>query len=354
MTGTRTKVEADALDDFVNQAEHEDRPTEQDLKVFTEKPETQERKPEVRDKEQGSQEDARLSDEHEDDRGSGNETDEQREQRRQDRKRRRERQRLARDAKDAEIEALKAQVREMGQVLGTVRQDQVSTAAAQLKAAEDKARREYQQAEIALTEAISNGNAAAHVKALADRDAAAEDFRKVQGQKERLAQYVRGQQHQARQQQTQQKPEAQGMVDARLARESARFMAKVPFYDPAKQDDESVLRVNELDNELAREGGLDPHTSAYWDELYKRVREEMPEKFAANGGRQQNGNGGSRRGPGVGGSGSGSSDPDVNTTLSSARIVALKQAGKWDDPKERAKMIASYKEYDKRQAASGR
>jgi hypothetical protein len=117
-----------------------------------------------------------------------------------------------------------------------------------------------------------------------------------------------------------------------------------PWFDYRGRDQDSKL-VQAVDQQIA-DDGYDPDTQDYWDELTRRVRKVLPHKFKTDNGK--------RRGPPVQGSGSESKQDSARrpstSTLSKERIEAIKEAGMWDDPEKRKRMIAQYEKFDNAQA----
>lgn len=139
-------------------------------------------------------------------------------------------------------------------------------------------------------------------------------------------------------------------VSPQLVQHAKAFMAEHPWYDP-KGGDRDSAKLLALDRQMGAEG-WDPTTAGYWEELRERVREELPKRFEEGEegeereerkpARRQTTGGSSRDGGGERGSG--------NTFyLNSERVKALKDAGMWEDPVKRAKMIRRYKERDERE-----
>lgn len=130
-------------------------------------------------------------------------------------------------------------------------------------------------------------------------------------------------------------------LDARLVSNATAWMEKNKWYDPQGKDADSRQALA-IDRELANEGWV-PTTPQYWDELQARVNKQLPHKNK----REYNNSNRSV----VSGSGRESAPSGNGGTykLSAARVSAMKDAGAWDDPKERAAMIASFKKYDKEQ-----
>lgn len=153
----------------------------------------------------------------------------------------------------------------------------------------------------------------------------------------------------AAQQQQQQQP----LQDVELARRATAFKAKHSWYRGPNATDSDSAILNALDAALSREG-WNPKTDAYWQELEKRAANYLPHRIEKNyNGSTGSPDRGSARGrqPVAGSSGgagtSSGSGKSGGYSISPERVQAIKDAGKWDDPKERDAMIKRYREYDK-------
>lgn len=129
-------------------------------------------------------------------------------------------------------------------------------------------------------------------------------------------------------------------LDNRMVSKSQEFLGKNTWYGgPTSADPDSKV-LTALDNSLAAEG-WDPTTAEYWSELEKRKEKYLPHRAAkpAPAARQQ-------RSPVAGGS-TQSAGGGASFQLSAERVQAIKAAGMWEDTAARAKMIKTYREYDK-------
>ena len=132
-------------------------------------------------------------------------------------------------------------------------------------------------------------------------------------------------------------------LDPRVTGNAQKWMDANKWYSPDLQDVDSQIAFT-LDKRLAEEG-FDATTPEYWDELQSRVKKYLPHR--ANSGSVK----GTKPKSVVSGSGresSGSSSSDGKSyKLSSDRVQAIKDAGMWDNPKDRAEAVRQYKLYDK-------
>ena len=129
-------------------------------------------------------------------------------------------------------------------------------------------------------------------------------------------------------------------VDPRLQKHASDWIARNNWYDPNLSNTESRI-AKALDEELVSEG-WDAKTREYWDELDKRLSKHIdssynehtdvrtvskgPRSVVTSSGRESV-NGNSNR---------------ATMTLLPEQVRAIKEAGMWDDPIKRAKIIKRY------------
>ena len=266
------------------------------------------------------------------DQGEDGELDEDREKIREAR---REERRLKKElAKEREasskhkISALERRNEELARRLAAVENTATSYQFAQVdKALEDEATRvEYNK--MKLLQAAQSGDANAQVEYL----------EQLQESKTRLAQiqaYTKQQLEEA----NRPKQNVPNEVSADIQRNATDWLGKNKWYDPQARDTDSKI-AKLIDTDLAAEG-WDPADPEYWDELDNRLQQRLPHRY--------NGKSGSRRGgPTASSRSANPSGRSANTiTLSKERVSAIKDAGAWDDPTKRAKMIRAYAAFDK-------
>jgi len=132
-------------------------------------------------------------------------------------------------------------------------------------------------------------------------------------------------------------PTAPNQAVQRLA---ADWLSDNPWYDPSGQDEDSEIAMT-IDKKMVKEG-WNPASAEYWEELDNRLQKYLPHRYndsideipkskprtvVTGSGREAVSNSGGK----------------ANTfTLSPDRVRAMKDAGMWDDPEKRAKMIKRY------------
>ena len=129
--------------------------------------------------------------------------------------------------------------------------------------------------------------------------------------------------------------------DPRLQANAADWMERNRWYDPSNRDTDSKI-AKQIDEALTQEG-WDPTSRDYWEELDNRLQQYLPHRYNQN----DNETSSRRSRPRNMVTGSGrETSPTAggrNTfTLSAEQVRAMKDAGFWDDPQKRAKMIKRY------------
>jgi hypothetical protein len=129
--------------------------------------------------------------------------------------------------------------------------------------------------------------------------------------------------------------------DPRLQRLAAQWMERNPWYKPDGKDLDSKV-AKQVDETLAAEG-WDPTSPEYWEELDNRLQKYVSHRY--NESTDESPNSRSKPRGIVTGSGreSAARAGGKNTyTLSPEQVRAMKDAGFWDDPEKRNKMIKRY------------
>lgn len=253
-----------------------------------------------------------------------------REARREERKLKKELAKQREASAKHKISALERRNEELARRLAAVESSAASFQFAQVdKAIEDEATRvEY--AKMKLLQASQSGDAGGQVEYL----------EQLQDAKTRLAQiqaYKKQQLEQARRP----RQNVPDEITEEVQRNATTWLNKNKWYDPnARDTDSRIAKV--VDQELAADG-WDPADPEYWDELDNRLAARLPHRYAA-----RSGNSARRAGPTASSRTANAAGRPANTiTLSRERVQAIKDAGAWDDPAQRNKMIKAYAAYDR-------
>ena len=126
------------------------------------------------------------------------------------------------------------------------------------------------------------------------------------------------------------------------------WMRRNSWYNPGSNDPDT--RVAKKMDELMAAQGWDPTDPDYWDELDSRLQKELPHRYnssndedSRNVRRPRNVVGSSGREASAAYGGSNRSQ----FVLSPDRVRAMKEAGAWDNPERKAKMIKQFIAYDR-------
>jgi len=141
--------------------------------------------------------------------------------------------------------------------------------------------------------------------------------------------------------QASQPPKQQAIApDMAVQRNAADWMERNNWYDPQTKDvDSKIAKV--VDESLVSDG-FDPRSAEYWEELDNRLQNKLPHRYTSNADEKSYVR---RPRSAVTGSGreSASSSGGRNSfTLSADQVRAMKDAGMWENPTLRAKMIKRY------------
>jgi hypothetical protein len=277
----------------------------------------------VEEQQEDQEDDARLSDDRND------EEEARREAKRQERKRRKENQRYARDKTKEEMQWLMEQNRALQQRLEAVETHAISAQKGSLDQNYNQALYGVQAAEQALAKAIEIGDGSRVPELLRQRDQALARAAEINRTKQNFDQP------------RQQAPASNGVVEMK----ARQWAADNSWFNPNGKDSDSEV-VKAIDAALAREG-IDPSSDAYWDELDNRLSKYLPHRFAEEEDSGYSQPKGGRRGPPVGGGREMSAPGSKKVYVSAERVQAMKDAGYWDDPVLRQRMLKRYAEVDR-------
>jgi hypothetical protein len=130
-------------------------------------------------------------------------------------------------------------------------------------------------------------------------------------------------------------------IDPSVQRNATTWIERNGWYKPDLSDTDSKI-AKQVDEVLSKEG-WSPSDPDYWDELDNRLQKYLPHRYNGVDKRES-----SQRTPRntVGSSGREASAAYGGTnrtfTLSAEQVRAMKDAGMWDNPEKRAKMIKRY------------
>lgn len=244
------------------------------------------------------------------------------------RERRRARKQLVKQTnaeKDIKLQMLERQNQELLQRLAVVERKTHSADLARIDKAIEDSELRINYAKMKLTEAAQSQDGEAMAKAQ-------EMWLNARQQAESLKNLKR--------QAVQPRPEA-NIPDPQLQRQAAVWMERNPWFNPDNRDLDSQI-ARQVDERLTQEG-WDAKTQEYWEELDNRLQRYLPHRYNAN--TDENPIRRSKPRGIVTGSGreSAARAGGKNTyELNAEQVRAMKDAGFWDDPEKRNRMIKRY------------
>ena len=135
----------------------------------------------------------------------------------------------------------------------------------------------------------------------------------------------------------------QASISAKAKHLASDWLKDNSWYNPENDDEDSQI-AKLIDARLTQEG-WDPGTPDYWEELDNRLQKRLPHLYNRN--NREN----SQRRPRSVVTGSVRESVDRGSgngyVLSPERVRAIKEAGMWDDPEKRNRMIKQFIAYDK-------
>ena len=273
------------------------------------------------DDDDDDEDDRRISEANADE--AGEDSDEER------RSRRREQKRASRERRKAYAERDKAMIATLEQQNNALlsRMEALEGRTLQRDAAEvdlriNEAADQYRYAERVLQDAVTRGDGETVTKALRARDEAASRVNELRSVKGRI---------QAAPKRTQ--PTG---PDPRVVANARSWFDDNDWVDPNGTDVDSAI-VLTIDKKLAEEG-YDPTQPEYWEELSGRVQKRFPDKYRPAG---------KRASPPVGSGKSYSAASKNLVRVTPERKKAMIDAGFWDDPDKRKRVLKQYAEYDR-------
>ena len=277
----------------------------------------------------GGQADAQDDDDSHDDANSGDD-DELTEARRNKRRAKRELAKRAKEEKDQLIIALRRENTAMMERVANLERKQGSADLARLnKAIEDEQLRlEYAKSKMA--EATNNADGETFAKAQEMWYETRQKLESMQRMKQASGKAA---------------VKTEAAVNPKLIRNANKWMSDNDWYDPNGGDEDSQI-AKIVDQRLVSEG-WNPEDQEYWDEFDRRLSKRLPHRYTddtfetTNQSRKRRSvvtGSGRESAAGSGGSGRGT------FVLDPEKVRAMKDAGLWDDPEKRRRMIKRYAE----------
>jgi hypothetical protein len=195
-------------------------------------------------------------------------------------------------------------------------------------------------AKMKLAEATSNNDGQAMVEAQTLWHNAQEQVRNLQGLRQRADAELRQPQQQTPQ------------IDPVIQRNAAQWMKRNSWYNPSATDPDSRV-AKSIDEQMSSEG-WDATDPDYWEELDSRLQKVLPHRYNESNDDDSRQVRRPRNVVGSSGREASAAYGGTNRTqfvLSPERVKAMKDAGAWDNPERKAKMIKNFIAFDR---ANGR
>ena len=232
------------------------------------------------------------------------------------------------EEKDVRLQHLQRQNEEMANRLSQVERRTQGADMARLEKAidDEQVRVEYHRMKLAEATTAGDGEAAvAAQEALYDARQKVEQLGRLKHQADRPA-------------------DNSPRIDPGVQRHAAQWIDRNGWYKPDLSDTDSRI-AKVIDEDLVKEG-WNPGTADYWDELDSRLQKRLPHRYNELSDRRDSPNRTPRNTVGSSGREASAAYGGTNRTftLTAEQVRAMKDAGMWDNPEKRAKMIKRYAE----------
>ena len=241
--------------------------------------------------------------------------------------------------KDVLLEQLKRENDDFKRRLSTVERSAKTDGIMRIDRGIEDAQTQLEYAKMKLAESVQNGDGQGAVDAQTLLQNANDEVRRLSNIRRQADQEMR---------QVPQSNNNEG-TNPRVQRLAADWMGKNSWYNPDATDPDS--RVAKKMDELLAAQGWEPTDPDYWDELTSRLQKELPHRY--NSDQQGDDNRNTRRprnnvaSSGREASASYGGSNRSQFVLSPERVKAMKEAGAWENPERKAKMIKQFISYDK-------
>jgi len=244
------------------------------------------------------------------------------------------------EEKDARLQALQRENEEIKRRLNQVERNNKAEGLVRIDKNIEDANVRLEYAKMKIAEATQNNDGQAMVDAQMLLQNATDEMRQLKQVRNQADRELR------------QPQEQNNAPDPNVARLAQQWMKRNSWYNPANNDSDS--KVAKKVDELMAAQGWDATDPDYWDELDARLQKELPHRYnssndddsrnvrrprnvvASSGREASSAYGGNNRSQFV---------------LSPERVKAMKDAGAWDNPERKAKMVQQFIAYDR---ANGR
>ena len=251
--------------------------------------------------------------------------EELRAKRREERKRKRKLHQQSRDKNLGEIDRLTREKSELAERLAQLESRALQQDSRDLDNRLSFESRRYQEAEVALANAIKTQDSDLFYRAQRQKDDAAFRVNEINSVKQRVSQSP-----------------ARPRIDPMATKLAKEFTEDNPWIDLNGRDEDSLVALA-VDKAVAADG-FKMESPEYWNELERRLEKRLPHRFRDDEG--------SRKSAPVGGGKSGAASAKREFTFSPSRIEAMKFEGIWGDKAKMQSRAKYYSDYDRKNANS--
>lgn len=238
--------------------------------------------------------------------------------------------------KDVKLQSLQRENEEFRKRLGQLERNTKSEQLTRIEKNIEDAQVRLEYAKMKLSEATSNNDGQAMVEAQTLWQNSQDEMRQLSHIKNQVDQELR------RPQQNVEIP------DPEIQRNAADWMRRNNWYRPDSNDTDT--RVAKKIDELMVTQGWDPKDPDYWDELDSRLQKELPHRYNRDNDEETRNvrrprnvvtSSGREASAAYGGSNR------TQFVISPDRVKAMKDAGAWDNPVRKAKMVQEFIKFDR-------
>jgi hypothetical protein len=239
--------------------------------------------------------------------------------------------------KDLRLQQLQRENEEFKRRLSQLERNTKAEQVTRLEKSMEDAQVQLEYAKMKLAEATSNNDGEAMVEAQTLWQNAHEQVRHLNNLRQQADQELKRPQ------------QSQPQIDPVIQRNAAQWMRRNGWYNPAATDADSRV-AKSIDEQMSSEG-WNPADEDYWDELDSRLQKVLPHRYNET---NDDDNRQVRRPRNVVGSSGREASAAYGGTnrtqfvLSPDRVKAMKDAGAWDNPERKARMIKNFIEFDRR------
>jgi hypothetical protein len=244
------------------------------------------------------------------------------------------------EEKDARLQALQRENEEFKRRLSQLERNTKAEGLVRIDKSIDDVNVQIEYAKMKIAEATQNNDGQAMVDAQMLLQTATDEMRQLKQVRNQADRELR------------QPQEQNNAPDPSVQRLAQQWMKRNSWYNPNMTDSDS--KVAKKVDELMAAQGWDATDPDYWDELDARLQKELPHRY--NSGNDDDSRNVRRPRNVVGSSGREASSAYGGSNrsqfvLSPERVKAMKDAGAWDNPERKAKMVQQFIAYDR---ANGR